>query len=109
MIVGATHPGVLTHAGESYRESLIRKIEEKGLTDHVVFHNRYLDNEELHDYLKACDIYVTPYPQREQISSGTIAYAAGMGKAVVSTVRTSAPVSQSRPSRVQTPSRDPIP
>jgi glycosyltransferase involved in cell wall biosynthesis len=85
MIVGATHPGVLAHAGESYRESLMRKIEEKGMADNVVFHNRYLNNEELYDYLRACDIYVTPYPNREQISSGTIAYAAGMGKAVVST------------------------
>jgi glycosyltransferase involved in cell wall biosynthesis len=85
VIVGATHPGVRAHSGESYRDSLVRKVEQLHLTDHVIFHDRYLGNEELHEYLKACDIYVTPYPHREQISSGTLAYAVGMGKAVVST------------------------
>ncbi len=85
MIVGATHPSVVSHQGESYRQSLERKVAELGLSDNVVFHNRYLSDAELCEYLNACDIYVTPYPNREQISSGTLAYATGMGKAVVST------------------------
>jgi len=85
MIVGATHPGVIAHQGEAYREGLQRRVAELGLERNVRFENRYLSNDDLHEYLKACDIYVTPYPNREQISSGTLAYATGMGKAVVST------------------------
>lgn len=85
MIVGATHPSIVASEGEWYRQSLERKVAELGMQDHVVFHNRYLSDTELRDYLCACDIYVTPYPNREQISSGTLAYATGMGKAVIST------------------------
>jgi glycosyltransferase involved in cell wall biosynthesis len=85
IVVGATHPGVIAHQGEVYREMLERRVEELGLQHNVSFVNRYLTSEDLNNYLKACDIYVTPYPNREQISSGTLAYATGMGKAVVST------------------------
>lgn len=85
MIVGATHPSIVSQEGEWYRRSLEQKVADLGLQNHVVFHNRYLSDAELRDYLCACDIYVTPYPNREQISSGTLAYATGMGKAVIST------------------------
>lgn len=85
MIVGATHPGIIAREGEVYRRSLEQKVRELGVQDNVVFHNKYLSDDELRDYLNACDIYVTPYPNREQISSGTLAYATGMGKAVIST------------------------
>jgi glycosyltransferase involved in cell wall biosynthesis len=85
MIVGATHPGVIASQGEGYRHSLERKVADLGLQKNVLFVNRYLGDEELYEHLKACDIYVTPYPHKEQISSGTLAYATGLGKAVVST------------------------
>jgi glycosyltransferase involved in cell wall biosynthesis len=85
IIVGATHPGVIMNEGEAYRERLERRVAELGLEGNIRFENRYLTNDDLNSYLKACDIYVTPYPTREQISSGTLAYATGMGKAVVST------------------------
>ncbi len=85
MIVGATHPAVIAAEGESYRHALEANVAALGLSGHVTFHNHYLSNSELRDYLGACTIYVTPYPNREQISSGTLAYAVGMGKAVVST------------------------
>lgn len=85
MIVGATHPGVKAQHGEAYRTSLQRRVAELGLEEHVVFYDKYLEKEELYEYLQACDIYVTPYPNKDQISSGTLAYAAGMGRAVVST------------------------
>ncbi len=85
MIVGATHPGVKAHQGEEYRMRLQRRVKELGLEENVVFHDKYLERDELREYLQACDIYVTPYPNRDQISSGTLAYAAGMGRAVVAT------------------------
>jgi glycosyltransferase involved in cell wall biosynthesis len=85
MIVGATHPGVKAHQGEEYRMRLQARVAELGLEENVIFHDKYLEKDELYEYLQACDIYVTPYPNRDQISSGTLAYAAGMGRAVVST------------------------
>lgn len=85
LVVGATHPSVLAAEGESYRFELEAKTAKLGLAGHVVFHNRYLTDVELRCHLGACTIYVTPYPNPEQISSGTLAYAVGMGKAVVST------------------------
>jgi len=85
LVVGETHPGVRRIHGESYRESLLGLVERLGLREHVRFVNSYLGQEELLCYLLATDIYVTPYLGREQITSGTLAYAVGMGKAVVST------------------------
>lgn len=85
VVLGATHPEVRRHDGEEYRESLERRVKELDLTDHVQFHDRYVEQDELVEYLSACDVYVTPYLSREQIVSGTLAYAVGMGKAVVST------------------------
>ncbi|MCY2926800.1 MAG: glycosyltransferase family 4 protein, partial [Planctomycetota bacterium] len=85
VVLGATHPSLLRHEGDAYRDSLERMVEELHLGDHVVFHNRYVSLEELCGYLGATDVYVTPYHNPEQITSGTLAYAMGTGKAVVST------------------------
>ncbi|MGC8605842.1 MAG: glycosyltransferase, partial [Desulfomonilaceae bacterium] len=85
IILGATHPEVKRNSGEEYRLSLERKVRDFGLDDHVVFHNRFVDFDELIEYICACDIYLTMYLAKEQITSGTLAYAMGMGKAIIST------------------------
>jgi len=85
LVLGATHPHVKRSEGEQYRHSLVRKVREAGLTGHVQFVDRFVDTEELCEYLGGADIYVTPYRSEAQITSGTLAYAMGMGKAVIST------------------------
>ena len=85
LVLGATHPHVRREQGESYRLGLQRRARDLGVGDHVVFHNRFVDLEELCQVLGAADIYVTPYLNPEQSTSGTLAYALGCGKAVVST------------------------
>jgi glycosyltransferase involved in cell wall biosynthesis len=85
IILGATHPDVLRHDGEEYRFELQRIVEELGLQNNVMFYNQFVSNERLHHFLCAADIYVTPYQCREQLTSGTLAFAVGAGKAVVST------------------------
>ncbi|MFH1147893.1 MAG: glycosyltransferase [Pseudomonadota bacterium] len=84
-VLGATHPEVRKRYGESYRAALEKSVRELGLQKNVIFHNRFVSLRELCDFILASDIYVTPYLSREQIVSGTLAYAVGMGKAVVST------------------------
>ena len=84
-IVGATHPNLVAHEGEAYRERLQARVTELGLTDHVQWDNRFLDTDELLDQLEACDIYITPYPNLQQSTSGTLSYAVALGKAVIST------------------------
>lgn len=85
LVVGATHPHVRAHSGEGYRLSLLRLAEKLGVADRVLFHDRFVDLTELMEFIGATDIYVTPYLNPEQITSGTLAYALGAGKAVVST------------------------
>jgi len=84
-VVGATHPHVRQSSGESYRRGLQRLAAELDVDRHLIFHERYVDLTELCEWLGAADIYVTPYPNKDQIVSGTLAYAMGAGKPVVST------------------------
>lgn len=85
LILGQTHPSVRRHEGESYREELTARIAAYGLEKNVKLVDRYLEFDELIGYLSATDIYLTPYLNPVQIVSGTLAYAAGAGKAIVST------------------------
>jgi glycosyltransferase involved in cell wall biosynthesis len=85
VVLGATHPHVLRRDGESYRLELMRRAQALGVDGHVLFHNRFVTEQELMEWIGAADVYVTPYRTVEQITSGTLAYAVGAGKAVVST------------------------
>ena len=84
-IVGATHPQVKQHDGETYRLSLQRLAQKKGVEGQVIFYNQFVSLEELVEFIGAADIYITPYENPAQIVSGTLAYTLGAGKAVVST------------------------
>jgi len=85
LVLGATHPNVRAHQGEAYREELVRLAADLGVAAHVRFDDKFVDRDELTRCLAAADIYLIPYPKQEQITSGTLAYAVGNGKAVVST------------------------
>jgi len=85
VVLGATHPHIFKQEGNAYRDSLERLAEKLGVKEHVVFHNRFVSLEELCGYIGAADIYLTPYLNKAQIVSGTLAYALGSGKAIVST------------------------
>lgn len=85
LIVGQTHPDLLRYEGEAYRNRLLKLIESVGALHNVAFVNHYLSKKEIVDYLLASDVYVTPYLNRNQITSGTLSYALGAGKAIVST------------------------
>ena len=84
-IVGATHPVLAAREGEAYREMLVERARERGVSHAIEWENRFLDNAELLDRLEACDIFVTPYPNLQQSTSGTLSYAVALGKAVVAT------------------------
>jgi glycosyltransferase involved in cell wall biosynthesis len=85
VVLGATHPPVKRREGEKYRFSLKRLARELGVEDNVVFYDRFVTIEELTHFLASCDLYVTPYLDMNQIVSGTLAYAMGLGKPVIST------------------------
>jgi glycosyltransferase involved in cell wall biosynthesis len=85
VVLGATHPNLVRDEGESYRESLIARARDLGVSDHVEFLDRFVDHETLLDFIAMCDVYVTPYLNEAQMTSGTLAYSFGLGKAVVST------------------------
>jgi glycosyltransferase involved in cell wall biosynthesis len=85
IVLGATHPHVIEHEGEAYRLMLEARGQQLGVAASMIFHNRFVTQDELTEFLSATDIYITPYLQPEQITSGTLAYAVGAGKAVIST------------------------
>ncbi len=85
LIVGGTHPKIKRQSGESYRLSLQQRVRKLKVDRHVIFHNRFVSPKELCELLVCADIYVTPYLHKEQAVSGTLAYAMGAGKAIIST------------------------
>jgi len=85
LVLGATHPHLVAREGESYRLGLERLAEDRGVREHVIFYNRFVSLDDLKEFIGATDIYVTPYLNEAQITSGTLAYVFGAGKAVVST------------------------
>jgi len=85
IILGATHPNLVRTQGEAYRDSLSARVRELGIEDHVVFFNQFADQPTLLNFISMCDVYVTPYLNESQMTSGTLAYSFGLGKAVVST------------------------
>jgi glycosyltransferase involved in cell wall biosynthesis len=85
VIVGATHPDLVRRNGEAYRSSLVEQVERLGMTGHVRFVDRFVSRVELTRWLESADVFVTPYPNMDQIVSGTLSYAMGAGRAVVST------------------------
>jgi Glycosyl transferases group 1/Glycosyltransferase Family 4 len=85
IVLGATHPNLVREQGEAYRQSLVARVEELGIEDHVVFLDQFVDQATLLAYISMCDVYVTPYLNESQMTSGTLAYSFGLGKAVVST------------------------
>ncbi len=107
LIVGATHPGLLRHEGEAYRERLIAQTETLGLTKNVRFVNKYVSDTELAEYLQAADIYISPYPDPAQVSSGPLAFATGAGKAVIATPYVAAKELLSSGRGILTPFNDP--
>lgn len=85
VVLGATHPNLVRDQGEAYRESLMARVRELGVDDHVVFLDRFVDQATLLEFISMCDVYVTPYLNEAQMTSGTLAYSFGLGKPVVST------------------------
>jgi glycosyltransferase involved in cell wall biosynthesis len=85
MIAGATHPQILRREGDQYRAYLQALAKEVGVESKVIFHNRFVSPEEMVEFIGAADIYITPYRHEAQVVSGTLAYALGAGKAIVST------------------------
>ncbi len=85
IVAGATHPHILRREGDNYRASLQALAQEIGVESQVIFHNRFVTPEEMVEFIGAADIYVTPYRHEAQVVSGTLAYALGAGKAIIST------------------------
>lgn len=85
LVLGATHPHLLAREGEHYRLSLEWLAEERGVKKHVIFYNRFVSPDDLKEFISAADIYLTPYLNQAQITSGTLAQVFGAGKAVIST------------------------
>ena len=85
LVLGATHPHLLAHEGEAYRRRLERLAVERGVSGQVIFHDRFVTIDELKEFIGAADIYITPYLNEAQVTSGTLAYTYGSGKAIIST------------------------
>jgi glycosyltransferase involved in cell wall biosynthesis len=107
IVVGATHPHVLQHDGETYRLSLQWLAQQMGVESHVIFYNRFVSLDELVEFIGSADIYITPYLNEAQIVSGTLAYSLGAGKAIVSTPYWYAQEMLSERRGVLVPFRDP--
>jgi len=85
VVLGATHPNLLRNEGEAYRDSLTARVRELDIENHVVFFNQFVDQATLLDFISMCDVYATPYLNEAQMTSGTLAFSFGLGKAIVST------------------------
>ena len=85
VVLGATHPNLVRDQGEAYRESLTTRVRELGVENNVVFLDQFVDQATLLEFISMCDVYVTPYLNEAQMTSGTLAYSFGLGKPVVST------------------------
>ena len=85
LVLGPTHPSIMSREGEAYRLSLQHRVQELGIEEHLLFHPRFVDLHELLEYIGAADICVTPYLNKDIITSGVLSYAFGSGKAIVST------------------------
>ncbi len=85
VVLGATHPNLIRHEGEAYRERLAARVRALDMQDHVVFLDQFVDQATLLEFIAMCDVYVSPYLNEAQMTSGTLAYSFGLGKAVVST------------------------
>ncbi|MFZ0817312.1 MAG: glycosyltransferase, partial [Candidatus Sulfotelmatobacter sp.] len=85
IVAGATHPHILRREGDKYRASLETLAKELGVESQVIFHNRFASPQEMAEFIGAADIYITPYRHEAQVVSGTLAYALGAGKAIIST------------------------
>jgi hypothetical protein len=85
VVLGQTHPHVKEIAGDAYRHSLQQLANQMDIQDHIIFHNQFVSDETLIQYLQSAKIYAIPYLEKEQITSGTLAYAIGVGAAIVST------------------------
>jgi glycosyltransferase involved in cell wall biosynthesis len=85
VVLGATHPNLVRDQGETYRQRLMARVRELGIEDHVVFLDQFVDQAKLLEFISMCDVYVTPYLNEAQMTSGTLAYSFGLGKPVVST------------------------
>ncbi len=107
LIVGATHPELIKHQGEQYRENLEKMVADLGLQENVVFVNRYLSDSELKQYIQGADIYISPYPGAAQISSGPLTYAVAAGKAVIATPYLAAQEMLAEERGILTPFQDP--
>ena len=85
LVAGATHPHILRREGDQYRASLQALAKEMGVESRVIFHDRFVSPDEMAEFIGAADIYITPYRHEAQVVSGTLAYALGAGKAIIST------------------------
>ena len=85
VVLGATHPNLVRREGEAYRNRLRARAQQLGIDDHIVFLDQFVDQPTLLDFISMCDVYVTPYLNESQMTSGTLAYSFGGGKAIVST------------------------
>ncbi|MFH1006077.1 MAG: glycosyltransferase family 4 protein [Candidatus Latescibacterota bacterium] len=108
IVLGVTHPQVLLNEGEAYRLSLQWLAQEKGVEGQVIFYNSFISLEKLVEFISAADIYITPYLNEAQITSGTLAYTIGAGKAVISTPYWCAEEMLAEGRGVLVPFRDPV-